>query len=131
MMVRGDLLVDTDVLIDVLRGHGDAVDWIRLRTRHVVVSVITIAELYAGIKGSGEKQSLEDLIGLFQILPVTAEIARQGGLFRQQFRPSHGTGLADALIAATAVEQRAQLVTLNIKHFPMLDNVETPYRKTH
>ena len=124
-------LVDTDVMIDLLRGYDPAVTWIRPRTRQIALSAITVAELYAGIKGADEKHALEDLIELFPVLPVTVEVAKQGGLYRQQFRPSHGVGLADALIAATAVAQRAQLVTLNGKHFPMLDGVEAPYRKAH
>jgi predicted nucleic acid-binding protein len=42
---------------------------------------------------------------------------------------SHNVGLADALIAATAESRQAALVTLNIKHFPMLANVVVPYQK--
>jgi predicted nucleic acid-binding protein len=126
-----DLLVDTDVLIDVLRGHAEAVAWIRPLTRRIALSAITVAELYAGVKGRAEKQLLEDLVGLFSVLPVTTDIAKQGGVYRQQFRPSHGTGLADALIAATAVAHGARLVTLNTKHFPMLERLEPPYHKAH
>jgi len=129
--VNGTLLVDTDVIIDLLRGHQDAVAWVRQQSRDITLSVITVAELYAGVKGDDEKRLLDELLGLFQLLPVTARTAKQGGLYRQQFRPSHGVGLADALIAATAVEHNARLVSLNRKHFPMLDVVDTPYRKAH
>jgi len=129
--VTRDLLVDTDVLIDVLRGHDAAVAWLAQAVAGVSLSAITVAELYAGIKGGREMALLQDLLGLFPILPVSAEVARLGGQYRRQYRPSHGVGLADALIAATAVEHRAQLVSLNRKHFPMLDRVETPYSKSH
>ena len=126
-----NLLVDTDVMVDLLRGHEAAMVWVREHTEKIALSVITVAELYAGFKGDDEKRLLDDLVGLFQILPVTAQVAKQGGLYRQQYRPSHGVGLADALIAATAVAHDARLVSLNRKHFPMLDIVDTPYRKAH
>jgi hypothetical protein len=57
-------------------------------------------------------------------------IAERGGLFSRDYRASHGCGLADCLIAATADLHGLSLVTLNAKHFPMLHDVETPYRKT-
>ncbi|EKD91792.1 MAG: hypothetical protein ACD_29C00373G0001, partial [uncultured bacterium] len=38
----------------------------------------------------------------------------------------HGTGLADAIIAATALHNELELVTLNTRHFPMLKTVK-PY----
>jgi predicted nucleic acid-binding protein len=37
--------------------------------------------------------------------------------------------LADALIAATATVQQATLITLNKRHFPMIRNIQVPYRK--
>lgn len=129
--MSGSLLVDTDVLIDVLRGREEAIDWLGPRSRQVVLSAITVAELYAGVRGESEQAVLDDMVGLFPVLPVTFDVSKHGGLFRQRFGPSHGVGLADALIAATAVYHQALLVTLNTKHFPMLERVEMPYRKAH
>jgi len=129
--VNETLLVDTDVMIDLLRGHEDAVAWVRQHTCDIALSAITVAELYAGVKGDSEKRMLDELVELFQVLPVTAGTAKHGCLFRQRFRPSHGVGLADALIAATAVEHNTRLVSLNRKYFPMLDVIDTPYHKAH
>jgi predicted nucleic acid-binding protein len=60
---------------------------------------------------------------------VDAAIAVRGGLFRRDYAKSHGVGIADALIAATAEVAGATLVTLNRKHFPMLASVVVPYQK--
>ena len=72
---------------------------------------------------------LAQFLGALEIIPLNAEIARQGGLYRRNYGPSHGVGLADALIAASATLHQAQLVTLNARHFPMLQ-VEVAYTKT-
>jgi predicted nucleic acid-binding protein len=57
------------------------------------------------------------------------EIAKRGGLIRRDYGRSHGIGLADALIAGTALVHNLIRVTLNRKHFPMVE-VTVPYQKT-
>ncbi|MDT8439951.1 MAG: type II toxin-antitoxin system VapC family toxin [Wenzhouxiangellaceae bacterium] len=121
-------LVDTDVLIDFLRGYGPAVEWLRQARNRPLVSVITVAELRAGMR-AGEESALESLFGALLVLPVDERIARQAGDLRRQFGPRHGTGLADALIAATAIVNQARLVSLNVRHYPMIDEVVQPYLK--
>src|SRR5712692_185124 len=46
------------------------------------------------------------------------------------FGKSHGTGIVDAIIAACAQAVNATLATPNAKHFPMLDHVVRPYKKS-
>ena len=123
------LLIDTDVLIDYLREQPDAVAYLEGRVEHLLVSTITIAELYSGVREGAERQSLDTLLPFFEEVDVDVEIAIKGGLFRRGYRKSHNLGLADALIAATADVKQATLVTLNKKHFPMLQDISVPYHK--
>jgi predicted nucleic acid-binding protein len=123
------LLIDTDVIIDFLRGRGDAVAYLEDLTEPLLMSVVTLAELYTGVREGDEREALDTFITAFELVPVDQEIARRGGLFRRDYHKSHNVGLADALIAATAEERQATLVTLNQKHFPMLGRVTVPYRK--
>ena len=44
------LLIDTDVLIDYLRDHAEAVSYLESLTEPLLISVITVAELYAGVR---------------------------------------------------------------------------------
>ena len=122
-------LLDTDVLVDYLRGSGPAVGFFKETQERLLVSAVSVAELYAGVKGEEEETQLASFIASFEIVEVDLSIARQGGLFRNQYFRSHGVGLADALIAASAVRCDAHLITLNRKHFPMLSDIEVPYRK--
>lgn len=123
------LLIDTDVLIDYLRSRAEAVTYIESLTEPLMMSAITLAELYAGVRDGAERAALDAFAGAFTVLPVDDEVAVQGGLYRRDYGKSHNVGLADALIAATAETAQASLVTLNDKHFPMLSNVTVPYQK--
>jgi predicted nucleic acid-binding protein len=125
--VAGRLLIDTDVLIEYLRGRSEAVEYLEGLTTDLYLSVISVAELFAGVKGDEEEKSLNQLLQAFVILPVTEKATRLGGLYRRDYRPSHGTGLADALIAATAEENGTDLVTFNRRHFPMVSRITVPY----
>lgn len=124
------LLIDTDVLIDYLRGEEAAIAFLENSTDSLSVSVITVAELYAGVREGTERRALDAFLTAFEAAPVDHGISQRGGLFRRDFGRSHGVGLADALIAATAEATGATLVTLNQKHFPMLPRVTVPYTKS-
>ncbi len=124
------LLFDTDVLIEYLRGKDEAKSYIDSIQDIIYMSSITMAELYAGVRKGTESRKLEIFIETFEVISLNSTIAKIGGLYRNQYNPSHGIGLADALIAATAKEIDAQVITFNIKHFPMFDNVIKPYERS-
>ncbi len=123
------LLLDTDVLIDYLRGQPDAVAYMRGLAAPLLVAAVTVAELYAGVRDGAERTALDNFVKAFEVVPVDAQIAERGGPYRRDYGTGHATGLADTLIAATADMRQATLVTLNARHFPMLANVVIPYRK--
>jgi predicted nucleic acid-binding protein len=121
-------LLDTCVLIDYLRDREAAVQVIQSLATRPSVSVVTLAELYAGLRSQGEHQRIEGLPAVLDVRDVDFDIARLAGGYCLQYRRSHGVGIPDALIAATARFQGARLVTRNLRHFPMLDDVLVPYQ---
>lgn len=121
------LLLDTDVLIDYLRGRSEATDYIDNLSNPLFVSMVTVGELYAGVRDGAERTRLDTFLLAFASIPIDHAIGVMGGLLRRDYGKSHGTGLADALIAATAHLGNLTLVTLNRKHFPMLANLIVPY----
>ncbi len=123
------VLPDTDVLVDFLRGCAQAVAFLNAVSDRIILSSIVIAELYAGVRGEAEEAVLDDFVALFPVIPVTARVAKIGGLYRRDFSRSHGVGLADAILAATAEVENAELGTLNVKHYPMLEGLQPAYRK--
>ena len=101
------ILVDSDVLVDHLRGHRR----FEGGTDDLHVSAITRAELFAG-KGSEERR-IRRLLAPMTDIPVDPAVAERGGRIRRGSRMR----LPDALIAATALEHRLILVTRNARDF--------------
>jgi predicted nucleic acid-binding protein len=123
------ILLDTDVLVDFFRGHIKAVDFVKKYNARIILSSIVVAELYAGVKGDAEQAALQNFVSLFRVVPVSAEIAKAAGLYKRDFGKSHGVGLADTILAATAETENAELKTLNTKHYPMLKHLKPAYYK--
>jgi len=115
------------MMVDFLRGREHAVNFIRDHANEIELSFITVAELYAGARGKEERKILDDLVCAVPVHPVTPEIAENAGLFLRDYMKSRSVGLADALIAATVMAASVGLRTLNVRHFPMLSDVEAPY----
>jgi len=127
--MAGSIVLDTDVLVDFLRGRSKAVAFVNAHSARIILSSIVVAELYAGVKGDAEQAALDDFVSLFRVASVNAEIAKAGGLYKRNYGKSHGVGLADATLAATAEIENAELKTLNIKHYPMLEGLRPAYTK--
>ena len=122
-------LLDTDVLVDFLRGYKRAVTFVHANSSRIILSAIVVAELYAGIRGEAELTAIENFVSLFRVIPVTSEIAKRGGLYKRDYGKSHGIGLADAILAATCEAENAELKTVNNKHYPMIKGLTPAYKK--
>jgi predicted nucleic acid-binding protein len=124
------ILVDSDVLIAHLRGHEAARSWLRAtRASHgrLSVSVVSITEVSGGMRAT-ERRDVWRLLQTFRVEPVTELVARRAGELMRAYRRSHGAiGLGDYLIAATADVTGLQLATLNVRHFPMFDDLQRPF----
>jgi len=113
------ILLDTDVLIDLLRGRNDTHAFMVEATRHAVpcCSVISVAEIHAGMRPA-ESASTTALLDALVIVPVSRQIAEVAGQFKARARIRR-LELADCLIAATAFTEGASLATGNVRDYPM------------
>ena len=127
--MKRPFLVDSDVLIDYLKGFDLACDLIETHIDKIGLSVITIAEIRAGIKGKEEEQAINLFLSAIPLYDVTRTIAEMGGDWVCQFGRSHGVEIPDALIAATATAHNLELKTLNTKHYPMITELAPAYKK--
>ena len=119
--------MDTDIAIEYLRGERTAVAFVQKHEQEISLSAVTVAELFAGVRDGDERLQLDEFVRLFPVISVDLEIAKAAGLHRRDFGPSHGTGLADGLIAATAERHAMGLQTLNARHYPMFRGIRLLY----
>jgi predicted nucleic acid-binding protein len=118
------VLVDSDILIDVLRGRKLEVARLWADTvaanEPLFYSPVTLAEIRHGMRG-GERESTERIFSSMLSIPIETEISARAGDYLRAFHASHAIELGDALIAATASVHHLDLWTQNRKHFPMKD----------
>lgn len=123
-------LLDTSVAVDHLRGSPAAVDLLNgliEAEEPLVASEVVRFELLAGAR-EREVEALEQFFSAISWVPVGEEVARAAGSLAQRHRRSHsGIDDADYLIAATALLLEADLLTTNVRHFPMIRRLEPPY----
>lgn len=123
-------LLDTSVIIDHLRGRPEAVmllESLLASDETLAASEVVRFELLAGVR-DGEREPLERLFESVVWIPIDEWVARAAGaLARQHRRAYSGIDDADYMIAATALLLDAPLLTKNVRHFPMLQDLVAPY----
>lgn len=125
-------LLDTTVAVDHLRGDAAAVAFLEAlladdEEEVLLASEVTRFELLAGVRPR-ERTTLEDFFTALDWVPVTEAVAREAGELAQRYGRRHsGIGAADFLIAATSSLLDAELLTTNVRHFPMFPGLVPPY----
>jgi predicted nucleic acid-binding protein len=119
------LIIDTDVIIWYLRGEPDAKDFVEANIPFSVSSV-TYMELTQGMKDKAEFRKFQKKFKSWktEIIHIDQEISSRAVFYVQEYALSHTMKLADALIAATAVQSSETLATANEKHYRFIPNVE-------
>lgn len=121
------IVLDTTVVVDLLRGAMEAQAFRDALTRQITCSEVTRVELLSSMR-SHERSRTERLFSIVRWIPVDEGIARHAGSLGRQYRRSHaGIGAVDLIVAATALELDAPLATLNVRHFPMFEGLVAPY----
>jgi len=112
------MLFDTDVVIWVFRGSQAAARLVE-GAEERVISVVGYMELLQGVRSKQEARSIKDFLVDFgfQMLPLTENIGHRAAIYMEEHSLRSGLALADALLAATAVENGLTLCTGNQKHY--------------
>jgi len=126
------ILIDTDVMVDIMRRHPPAVAWLdSLGTEVVGIPGLVAMELLQGCRNREEQQQLEGFLRPYQrYWPSQPDCARAFDNFAA-YHLSHSLGILDALIAETAVGLGIQLASFNTKHYGVLSTLQTiqPYTR--
>ena len=121
-------LLDTCILVDVLRGKAAATTFVTGLKAPPEVSAVTLTELVAGCRDAKERRQVDILMSHYGVRDIGKDIANLAGEYVRRYGASHGTDPIDAMIAATAKVHGLSLATLNLKHFPMFAGLARPYR---
>ena len=124
-------LIDTTIAIDHLRGHSPATQLLEDLVEHdevLLASELTRFELLAGMLPE-ETDPTETFFSALSWVPVDEDIARVAGTMAAEYRRAHsGIDAVDYLLAATAAVLDAELLTTNVRHFPMFPTLVAPYK---
>jgi predicted nucleic acid-binding protein len=123
------VLLDSDVLVDYLRGLPAAGRYVDGLAATPTCSEVTRVEVLRGMRAH-ERRVTERFLAPIRWVQLDEEISALAGDLGRRFRRSHGAlGLADLVIAATAERRRVPLATLNVRHFPMFPELVPAYRR--
>ena len=119
------MLLDTDVLVWFFRGTKSARVALA-ECASVELSAVSYMELVQGVRGKSELLGLRRAIGEngWRVIPVSESISHRAVLYVERHAPARGMRLADALIAATAVETGRALMTANVRHYGFLSDLD-------
>lgn len=116
------VFVDSDIIIEVLRGRDQQIVSMWSALAHssapILTSPVTVAEIGAGARPS-EMHAISRLFAPLVCVAIDQTIGELAGEYMRKYRKSHNVEVADALIAASAVQSGAALWTRNRKHYPM------------
>ncbi len=123
-------LIDTTIAVDHLRGAAAAVDLLTTLIDtgdDLMASELIRFELLAGIRDM-ELDAFDEFCSALRWVEVSEDVARVGGQLARRYQKSHnGIGAVDYLIAATAIVIDADLLTTNVRHFPMFTKLKPAY----
>jgi tRNA(fMet)-specific endonuclease VapC len=121
-------LIDTNIIVKVLRGDAETIDFFDSLGEELFVSAVVVGELLYGanksIRAEENKRLVREIISSFEVLPIDADIAEIYGQLKAELAEA-GINLPenDLWIAATAQNYGLSLATLDghFKHFGKLE----------
>ncbi len=118
------ILLDTNILIEILKGNQKTVEKIQSLDTTFAISSISVMELYYGALNKAELNKLEKFVSLFHIVHLSENISTQATKLVKTYAKSHNLDIPDSLIASTALVHKYKLFTYNVKDFKYIKNIE-------
>ncbi len=125
-------LIDTDVLIDILRGTPAAQAWLaRSAATAFQIPGVVAMELMMGCRNQAELRRVQQFLGAFSVAWIEASEFAQAYNLLAAYRLRSGLSIPDCLVAAMALTRSATLYTFNMRHFRVITglDVQEPYTR--
>ena len=119
------MIFDTDIFIWAQRGNEKAVKLFE-KEEEKYLSVQTYMELFQNARNKTQHKYTKDFLTSFHfiVLPLTENIGHRASIYVEEYTLSSSLGSADAIIAATAVENNMTLASSNVKHFRVIKELQ-------
>ena len=118
------ILLDTNILIEILKGNQKTIKRVQFFNNPLAISSITVMELFYGALNKAEVKKLEKFVTLFETIDINSDISRESINLIKSYAKSHNLDIPDSLIASTALVFDIPLFTYNIKDFRFIRGLE-------
>lgn len=128
-----DLLLDTDILVDVLRRYLPALNWARGNpSLRIGIPVVARMELLQGARNQSEQELLIRQLGAYRLLHLETGDSERALQWFEQLHLRSGISLLDCLVAAIGLRVKRPLGTFNTKHFGDIAGLDllVPYSRS-
>jgi hypothetical protein len=126
------IVLDTDVMIDLLRQYQPALDWLQsLGEEKIVLPGFVVMELIQGCRNSAEQEKLWVQLRIYEVAWPSPQVCDEALSVFRSHHLREGLGILDALIGQMAVALNLPLYTFNQRHYAAIANLKTvqPYEK--
>ncbi len=117
MTVLDNVVLDTNVLIEILKNNQETIKQVEALSPPLFVSVISAMELIYGALNRDEQKKLQQFLSLFTVIQLDEKTSQKAFALIAQYAKSHTLDIPDALIAASCIENNKTLYTYNRKDF--------------
>jgi predicted nucleic acid-binding protein len=120
-------ILDTNILIDLSRDDEKILTYLEKVEKEEIcyISIITKLELLQGCRNKKELNHLKKFLLRFRLVQLDNLISERSSLLMEKYNLSHGLLILDAMIAATCIEMKAELITRNTKDFKFIEGLKS------
>ena len=117
-------LIDGNIVIDGSRGNAAAINYLDRLAEPSALSQVTAMELIVGARDKRDLATIDGFLSLYPVVPLSDSIGTGAYRLLKTYAKSDGLHVFDSLVAATAIEKTLTLVTLNRKHYQMIEGLQ-------
>ena len=117
------IVLDTNILIEILKANEKTIEKVQSFNDELVISSITVMELYYGALNKAELKKIEKFVSLFNVFHMTEQVSIKSTELIFKYAKSHTLDIPDSLIASTAFVLEAKIFTYNRKDFQYIDGL--------
>jgi predicted nucleic acid-binding protein len=119
------VLCDTNIFIHAFNSNADTIKQLnQIGLANVVLSAITVMELYQGMGNKMELARMKKDISYYDVIEIDQVASELATLLIKSYRLSHGLQIPDAIIGASAIVHQLPLFTYNQKDFSFMPNIQ-------